>query len=112
MTTTRIDEVASNAELKHKRLWPRLVVGLVLVAVTVIVGRSLSQPERLLPVGTQAKRVTYKFRPGIAALVDDVGREQGISPLGQAAIDRLRGGPDPLASPLPAGFSATTDVGV
>ena len=62
-----------------------------------------------LKVNNDAKRVTYKFRPSnLMLLVGD--RKVGYSRTGQDALDRARGAPDPLAAPLPAGSSATTEV--
>ncbi|MDB5349381.1 MAG: hypothetical protein JWN86_628 [Planctomycetota bacterium] len=63
-----------------------------------------------LKVQNDAKRVTYQFHPRIAVMVDDDGRQYGVSALGQVALDRLRGAPDPLATPLPAGASGTTEL--
>jgi hypothetical protein len=63
-----------------------------------------------LKVVNQAMVVKYTFRPQIAILVADNGRERGISNEGQLSLDLSRGGPDALASPLPPGASGTTEL--
>ncbi len=63
-----------------------------------------------LQVHNEAKRVTYQFDPRIAILVDDAGREYGVSAQGQTALDLERRTPNPLAAPLPPGVSGTTEL--
>jgi hypothetical protein len=63
-----------------------------------------------LKVDNNAKRVPYQFRRGIAVMVADDGHKYGVSPEGQTALDGLRAGADPLAAPLPASASATTEL--
>lgn len=63
-----------------------------------------------LRVENGAKRVAYQFRRKTAVMVFDGGREAGISPRGQAALDRARATPDPLSGPLPAGAEGTTEL--
>ncbi len=63
-----------------------------------------------LKVENQARRVPYRFDRRVAVMVGDDGRESGISPEGQAILDRARGTPDPLTAPLPAGASATSEL--
>jgi hypothetical protein len=61
-------------------------------------------------IDNRAKRVSYRFRRGMAVAVDSAGRRYPISADGQERLDAARKGPDPCAAPLPAGTSGTTEL--